>query len=85
MAISLDRFSQPMSWELAGYQSEDHMNVVEMEEEPQRCEGCGRILYFGEEEIVETEFMDEFIHDDEECKGLYKEKELRGNATQSIR
>lgn len=82
--ISLDRFSQPMSWEQADQQRGDLSNVVEMEEEPKRCEGCGRILYFGEEEIVETENMDEFIHDDEECKALHKMKEPCGNTAQSI-
>ena len=79
--ISLDRFSQPLSGE--GNRSVDHSNVIEMEQEPLRCEGCGHILYFEEEEILETEWMGEFIHDLKECKDLYKEKEQRANATQS--
>ena len=81
MELSLDRFSQPLSWESF---SEHHDHVIEMEEDRARCEGCGHVLYFGEEEIIETEYMDEFIHDDEDCKRLYKTKELCGNTTQSI-
>ena len=79
--ISLDRFSQPLSGE--GKLSVGHSNEVEMEQEPLRCEGCGHILYFGEEEITETDWMDEFIHELKECRNLYKEKEQRANATQS--
>ena len=78
MEISLDRFSQPLSGERFNI---DHGNMVDMEGEKPRCEGCGHILYFGEEEIIETEWMDEFIHDHEGCKKLYIEKEQRANAT----
>ena len=78
--ISLDRFSQPLSREMLNGKISD---VVEIEPEKKCCQGCGYVLYFGEEAILETEWMDEFIHDDQECKDLYKQKEQRANATQS--